>query len=223
MRAGVIFLGAASLLALPAPPAAAQPPLGSRLDPTPGAVRQPDARDPVTGRRVMRAFAACLMRNQPRIAAEILAQPYGTDEQAAVIQRRIAGTNDCWSAGGMDMAFDNRALAGALAEAGLQARYATADLSGATALTPDDVTRLGLAPRTGFEDLGICVARRAPAVVRAWALSEPGSEAETAARRAVIPEVGPCVNQGQPLRADLVGLRAILSFGLYRLLSTARP
>jgi len=57
----------------------------------------------------------------------------------------------------------------------------------------------------------------------AWALSEPGSEAETAARRTIIPLVGPCVNQGQPLRADVAGLRAILSSGLYRALRLTRP
>jgi hypothetical protein len=39
----------------------------------------------------------------------------------------------------------------------------------------------------------------------------------------VIPQVSPCVDEGQPLRADVVGLRAILSAGLYRALRLTRP
>jgi hypothetical protein len=200
----------------------AQPPLGSRLDPTPGAVRHQSSDDQITARRVMKTLAACLFRNNSRVAAEILAQPFGSAEKTAVIQRRVAGVHDCMGESGLTMGFDARALAGALSEVGLEARYATADLGRVTRLTADQITIFALAPRNGFEDHGLCVARRAPEAVRAWALSAPGSEAETAARRVVPPQVGPCVDQGQPLRADVVGLRAILSAGLYRALWLSR-
>lgn len=220
MRAGAIVLAAASLLAMPA---IAQPPLGSRLDPAPGAVRPQDSLDRVTGRRVMRTFAGCLLRNKPRIAAEIMAEPFGSETQAAVVQRRVAGINDCMGATGLSMGFSVRALAGALAEAELGNRFATTDLARVARLTGDDITVLSLTPRNGSEELGLCVVRRAPEAVRTWALSEPGSAAETAARRIAVDQVGPCVDQGQPLRADIDGLRAILSAALYRALWRTRP
>jgi len=219
IRSGILVL-AAGLLALPA---FAQPPLGSRLEPTPGAVRHQSSSDQVTARRVMRTLAACLVRNNWRVANEILAMPYGSAEQVDVINRRVAGVHDCMGESGLTVGFSAPILAGALSEAALQTRFGTADLGRLTRLSADEITILALTPRNGFEDLGLCVARRAPEAVRAWAASEPGSEAEALARRVVLPQVGPCVDQGQPLRADLAGLRAILSASLYRAVRLTRP
>jgi hypothetical protein len=218
MRAGAICFAAAGLLAMSA---AVQPPLGSRNDPVHGAGHAQPAGDQVNPRRGMRTFAACLLRNNSRVATDILLQPLSSGAQQAVIDRRVAGVHDCTGAG-IGTGFNALTLAGALAEAGLQARFADADLGRITALTPDTITLLNLNPRNGYEDLGLCVVRRAPEAVRAWALSEPGSAAEAAARSAVLPQIGPCVDQGQPLRADLVGLRAILSAALYRAMHVTR-
>lgn len=213
------LLVAAGLVALPA---AAQPPNASRIDPAPGALTARPAENSVAARLAMRTFAACLMRNNPRASAEILLQPYGSAEQQAVIERRVAGTHNCMRSE-MRLLFHPGALAGALSEAGLATRFASANLGRVTNLAADSITIFDLNPRNGLEELGLCVARRAPEAVRAWALSEPGSAAETNARRAVIPEISPCVDQGQPLHADVVGLRAILSAGLYRALWKTRP
>lgn len=219
MKCGALIVAAGAMLAMPA---AAQPPTGSLIGPAPGAVRSQPAGDQINARRVMRTFAACLMRNNSRIAGDILARPFGSDEQQEVIDRRVAGVHDCGGPG-MSLGFNARALAGALAEAGLMTRFGSTGLLRLTRLTADQITIINLNPRNGFEELGLCVVRRAPDAVRAWAVSEPGSDAEANARRTVIPEIGQCVDQGQPLRADVVGLRAILSVALYRALHLTRP
>src|SRR5205085_6050635 len=113
--------------------------------------------------------------NNPRVANEILLQAYGSPEQQAVINRRVAGVHDCMGEG-MSLGFHTGGLAGALSEAALERRFATADLARVRDLNADTIAIYALTPRNGFEDLGLCVARRAPEAVRTWALSEPGSE-----------------------------------------------
>ncbi|HTU12770.1 MAG TPA: hypothetical protein VMG08_17910 [Allosphingosinicella sp.] len=218
-----IRLGLAVPLCLAALPVAAQPQIGSRLEDRPGAVRAQRNDDQVTARRVMRTYAACLVRNRSRVASEISAATYGSEDQFRLIRRHLAGADDCMGASGLSMSVNPATLSGALAEVGLETRYASADLAPVTALSDEDIGRLNLTPRNGQEDLGLCVARRAPAAVRAWALTEPGSPEDNAAGRRVVPDVGPCVVQGQSLNANLVGLRAILAAGLYRALSAVRP
>lgn len=201
LKPGAIVLAAAGLLAAPA---AAQP-----ASQAPGAA-------------AVRGFAQCVARTRPRVAFQILAEPFGSDIQATVARRRLADGGGCPGGAGLAAGGDIRPLAGALAEASLRARFATTDLARVVRLTPDDIVILALEPRNGFEALGLCVARRAPEAVRTWALSEPGTEAELAARRIALDQVAPCVDQGQPMRTDVAGLRGILSAGLYRALQRSR-
>lgn len=211
MRLGVLILAAASLLATPA---VAQPAAS-------GAVQTQGTGSTVAARRALRIFAACVQGTRSSVATEILMQPFGSEQQRAVIERRMGSVRSCLRPG-METDFGAGALAGALAEAALQARYETTILRRVSDLSRDMITMRGLDPRSGYEELGLCVARRAPEAVRAWALSEPGSDAETTARHAVIPQVSPCVDQGQPVHADVVALRAILSTALYRALWLTR-
>jgi hypothetical protein len=215
----------ACLLALVAPlaAAAAEPEIGSRIDARPrGAVTPEEREDQATARRVMLTYAACLLRARPRTAAAVLAAPYGDEEQMNAIRRRVQGFDDCMGAG-MRMAFRPTTLAGALAEAGLRARFATADLAPVAALADEDVARLGLTPRNGYEELAACIARRDPQAVRALVLTEPATPEERVARRAVTPDIAPCVSQGQSLQVDMVGLRAMLAAALYRMLDALSP
>jgi len=216
----------ALMLALLAPlaAAAAQPEIGSRIDAGPrGAVTPQEREDQATARRVMQTYASCLLRARPRTAVAILAAPYAGEEQAAIVRRRVQGVEDCMGRGGQSMRFPPESLAGALAEAGIRARFATADLAPVAALADEEVARLGLTPRNGYEELAACIARRDPRGVRALVLAEPATAEERAARRPVVAHVGSCVNQGQSLRVDMVGLRAMVAVGLYRLLDGRSP
>ena len=215
----------ACMLILPAPlAAAAQPEIGSRIDAGPrGAVSPQEREDQATARRVMRTYAACLLEARPRTAVAILAAPYGGEEQAAIVRRRIQGVEDCMGRTGLSMRFAPESLAGALGEAGIRARFAAADLAAIAALADEDVARLGLTPRNGYEELAACIARRDPAAVRALVLTEPATPEERIARRPVMANVGGCVNQGQSLTFDMVGLRAMVAVALYRLLDGLSP
>jgi hypothetical protein len=199
-----MILGLAAAASLLVVPAAAQP-----------AASQDGAR------KALRTFAACLFEANSRVANDILLQPLASVPQQEVIDRRVAGVRECTSAG-TGVSYNALTLAGALSEAALERRSNSDDVAQIADLTQNAIALANLDPRNGYEELGLCVARRAPGAVRAWALSEPGSAAEAAARRIVVPQVRPCVNQGEPLRADYVGLRAILSAALYRALRLTR-
>ena len=54
-------------------------------------------------------------------------------------------------------------------------------------------------------------------------LTEPATPEERTARRPVMAHVGACVNQGQSLQVDQVGLRAMVAVALYRLLDGLSP
>ncbi|HYI47987.1 MAG TPA: hypothetical protein VEX35_05920 [Allosphingosinicella sp.] len=216
----------AAIIALPALPAAAgaEPEIGSRLESGPrGAVTPQEREDQATARRVMRTYAACLLDNRPRTAEAIVAAPYGGEEQAAIVRRRVQGAEDCMGRTGLSMRFPTESLAGAIGEAGIRARFSTADLAPVAALADEDVARLGLGPRNGYEDIAACIARRDPHAVRALVLTEPATAEERTARRPVMTQVGACVNQGQSLRVDQVGLRAMVAVALYRLLDGLSP
>jgi hypothetical protein len=124
---------------------------------------------------------------------------------------------------GLSLGFSPERLAGAIAEAGIRARFSTIDLAPVAALADEDVARMGLAPRNGYEELAACIARRDPRAVRALVRTEPATPDERVARRAVMVLVGPCVNQGQSLRVDMAGLRAMVAVALYRLLDGLSP
>jgi hypothetical protein len=216
----------ACMLALLAPLAAtaAQPEIGSRIDAGPrGAVTPQEREDQATARRVMRTYAACLLAARPRTAVAIVAAAYGSDEQAAIVRRRVQGVEDCMGRTGLSMRFPPETLAGALGEAGIRAHFTTADLAPVAALAEADVARLGLTPRNGYEEIAACIARRDPAAVRALVLTEPATPEERIARRPVVANVGACVNQGQSLSVDMGGLRAMVAVALYRLLDGLSP
>lgn len=174
----------AAMLVLLAPLAAtaAEPEIGSRIDHEPrGAVTPQERTDQATARRVMRTYAACLLGNRPRVAASLIAAPFGGEEQIAIALRRVRGVDDCMGRTGLAMRFPPESLVGGLAEAGLRARFATMDLAPVAALADADIARLGLTPRNGYEEIAICIARRDPQAVRTLVLTEPATPEERVA------------------------------------------
>lgn len=217
MKPGLGILGAVGMLAAAA--AVAEPEPGSRIDPTPGSVRPQNRTDAATGRRVLRTFAFCLARARPRVAEAALTAPYLSGEQGNIIRRSVGGVENCMGYSGLELGFQANALPGGLAEQALEGRLARAELGSVAQLTQADIERLGLVPRNGYEDLALCVVRRDPGAVKSFVTTEPATPAERAAFQSVLPNVGPCVNQGQGLRLDMPGLRAMVAVGLYRILT----
>lgn len=171
----------------------------------------------------IRAYAMCLARSRPRIAEDILALPYLSDDQTRRAAQRIAGLDSCLTS--TDLVAEARApsLLEGMAVQLLQARLAGASLSEVSALTDDQVIAHGLRPRNGYEDFSLCMVRGQPALVRGFVLATPGTPEAQAAFREVVPHVPDCVGQGQHLSLDQRGLRAVLAVGLYRTLESLRP
>lgn len=192
--------------------------------PPPGrAAGQSQRFDQRTARQVVQAFSTCLFSERRPLANLVLAAPYSSDRQVAVIRDAMQGEQDCLGRSGLAMAVSAPTLAGALAEAGVHARFAAADFSRVSALTDAEVARDGLMPRNGYEDLALCVVRAGPAAVKDFISTEPGSTFEQVAFHAVVPLVAPCVPQGQNLSLDMAGLRSVVAVGLYRTLDAITP
>ncbi len=170
-----------------------------------------------------RIYAMCLARSRPRVAEDILAMPYLSDEQTRRAAQRMGGLDTCLTS--TDLATESRApsLLEGMAVQLLPARLAGANLTEVSALTDDQVVARGLRPRNGYEDFSLCMVRGQPALVRGFVLAAPGSPEAQAAFREIVPHVPSCVGQGQHLSLDQRGLRAVLAVGLFRALDTLRP
>lgn len=170
-----------------------------------------------------RAYAMCLARSRPRIAEDILAMPYLSDDQTRRAAQRIGGLDTCLTSTDLVAAARAPSLLEGMAVQLLQARLSDASLSEVAALTDDQVVARGLRPRNGYEDFSLCMVRGQPALVRGFVLATPGTPQAQAAFQQVVPHVPDCVGQGQHLSLDQRGLRAVLAVGLYRALDTLRP
>jgi hypothetical protein len=200
-------------------PAAAwgDPPTGSRVDRTPGAVRTP-ANDEINSQQIMRTFAMCVARARPQLAAGVLALPYLSPEQSGRVHDRLGGSHDCMGRTAVDLSFRAPSILEGFAAQLVQQRFATADLGPVSAWTDEQVIARGLRPRNGYEDFSLCMVRTQPALIRAYVLTEPGSAEEQASYRQVLPHIGSCVAAGQTLSLDRRGVRSVLAVGLYRVL-----
>lgn len=201
----------------------AEPEPGSRIDVAPGSVRNQDDTSDASARRVARTFAACVARNRPRLADDVLALPSSSPEQLRRVSRSIGGEDDCMGYSTLQLRSSPRSLAGGMAEYALQGRLANVSLEPVITLTDEQIELRGLRPRNAYEDLALCIVRRDPALVRSFVLTEPATPAEQAAFRGLIVHVGPCVTEGQNLTLNVPGLRSILAVGLYRVLEALQP
>jgi len=183
----------------------------------------PAAADATVTRADARAYAMCLARSRPLVAADILALPYLSDEQTRRAAQRINGIDACLTDTDLAAAARAPSLLEGMAVELLQARLASASLGDVSALTDDQVIAHGLRPRNGYEDFSLCMVRGQPALVRGFVLAAPGTPQAAAAFREVVPHVPSCVGEGQHLSLDQRGLRAVLAVGLFRTLDTLRP
>jgi hypothetical protein len=183
---------------------------------------QPPAAGTTTANET-RAYAMCLARSRPRIAEDILAMPYLSDEQTRRAAQRIGGLDTCLTDTEVAAATRAPSLLEGMAVQLLQARLANANLADLSALTDDQITARGLQPRNGYEDFSLCMVRGQASLVRGFVLAAPGTPAAQAAFREIVPHVPSCVGAGQHLSLDQRGLRAVLAVGLYRTLDTLQP
>lgn len=212
-----IVLAVVAALVLPLPAAAQQ--TGTRLNRSAGQAKTANFRDPDSAVRIANQFAQCLARREVRTVKSALDLPLASNEQRRGLYRNVAQYDDClgnaneeWS----DLQTPPLLLAGGAAEYFVNTEYKSADLKALSNLSEEALAKSPLKPRTGLEDLGLCLVRRDPTAVRALLATKVTTKAEAAAARAMTPAVGACVAQGQSFSLATPSLRAVVAYAAYR-------
>jgi hypothetical protein len=170
-------------------------------------------------RRVMAAFARCILSRSRRDAEQFLgALPRSVD--ADRLASRIV-THECVGSGRLQ--FSSSLFRGALYEVLYLADFARrhpalADAPVVTYTSADPATltdhQRGWLALARFGD---CVVRALPAQARALVVSEVDSDSEQRAFAALMPALGGCLVQGSQLSFSRPMLRGVIAESLYRL------
>lgn len=162
--------------------------------------------------RILHRFSQCVAQRQPGRARAILAADYRTPAFDRRI-RHLAQVN--WScAPDGALLFGQLLFAGGLAEELLLERVGRGDLAPLVAFDP---AAPPIEARGETELMSLCTVRAAPAEVAALLATEPATEGEMAALRAIMPRLHQCLAAGASVRTNRIALRALLALAAYRL------
>jgi hypothetical protein len=163
-------------------------------------------------------FAACVVDESPREAERTLALDPGSGAYGRAVQSMASGHEACTP--GEHLHFDDMLLAGGMAEHLLTTRAAAAPLAPLLAYDP----AAPLLRARGETDLtALCTVRKDPDAVAALFATEPASEAEDRAERAIGPSLVACVKAGQTIRLNRPALRAMLALAGWRIVEARDP
>ncbi|MDB5692272.1 MAG: hypothetical protein JWO81_1335 [Alphaproteobacteria bacterium] len=162
----------------------------------------------------MHNFAACAVDRTPHGAEALLALDYRTREYRETLSRFAKGHEDC--APGSELAFSGIFFAGGIAERLLHNK---GDAATVARLLAYDPARPALRARDENELTALCMDRQAPDQATALFATDPGSDAETAAFRALGPTLVSCVRAGRTVKLERPVLRAMLALAAWRLVS----
>lgn len=193
--------------------------VGSHIRRSTDAPRNLINNDPESAERAANYFARCVAERRGRLARNLLAMEYRAEDQMRRAERLISGREECMDDIGFQLRADGATIIGGMAEYYVRMADAEAELALVSGLTDERIAELNLAPRNGFEHLGLCVARRDPIAVSAFVSTEPRSEEEGEALQQVVPHLGPCVLDGETVRLDRRTVRSVTAVGLYRALA----
>jgi hypothetical protein len=171
---------------------------------------QPDGPTIVAAHR----FAACVADESPREAERALAIDPGSGAYGRAVQGMASGHEACTT--GKHLQFDDMLLAGGMAEHLLQARAGSAPLAPLFAYDPAAPL---LRARDETDLTALCTIRKDPDAVAALFATEPASEAEDRAERAIGPSLVACVKAGQTIRLNRPALRAMLALAGWRIVA----
>ncbi|KRC82050.1 hypothetical protein [Sphingomonas sp. Root241] len=212
------LIGAAALIScVVISPAAAQK-TGTRLDQNRGAVGSISKLDKKSAIRATHAFGQCIAYRETKKAQRSLELPFASAEQLKVLNEATNSFDACL---GTSPEFDLLSFppvlfAGSAAEYFVRLKYAKSDLGGLAGITDEALDKTEFRPRNALEDLGMCVVRRNPGNARALVLTRPTETEEAEALKILLPDIGPCVFEGQQVSLNTPNLRAIIAYALYR-------
>lgn len=166
--------------------------------------------DSTADRAAVRAFSKCLARQRPRWARDVLAQPYLSKGQTALLETIGIGNDNCSGSGSKEMTLRHTSIVAGLAEQ----------------LITEDLVQVGMKrvsaelnripSRNTSEDFALCIVARRSKVAQDLVMSSPGSDAERVAGEQLALGVESCTNPGESGKVDLQSLRALAATALYR-------
>jgi hypothetical protein len=204
-------------------PAAAEPPLGSRLG---DRMRPGRAEDAATAARRGHAFAACMSNKRPIHARRLLAQ---TDQKGyeKAYKSLVSGEIECFTTAfddathvteGWKLTIPPAVLRGLIAE-----HLIKRDMASFAALPPLPRQMVYVRPwyagttrYDAVDEMATCASETAPAETMALLRTVAYSAAEQAAIGTLAPALGPCLRAGFQLDANRQALRAALAEALYQ-------
>jgi hypothetical protein len=195
---------------------------GSILLPPAGAVRAPDGNSSGEARRLVRSFAACFARAQATVSQALVRAPFGGDEQIRGTTRALESEQRCLDDPTIRVSLDGRRFVGYLSEYFLTGQLAQDDLTGLVNLPNEQLQPLNLMPRNPTEDFALCVVRRDPQGVRTFVSTNPATDEERGAARALMTHLQGCLPAGSTISLTTGELRGYLAPSLYRALMAMR-
>jgi hypothetical protein len=164
---------------------------------------------------VLNAFARCIAETRPDVADRILAAPFLSPEQEALMNEEFAGPQEC---GALASALDERPVAGIV---GGMAEEIYLSRNGQTRVADVIARGFTVVPRSPSETLALCVVRSNPKAARAVVEAKPTSAGEAKAITALVPNFSPCMPKGVTMALNKSTVRTLAAVGLY--LSAERP
>lgn len=213
----ITFAFSATLIATPV----ASQQTGTRLDRHRDASPSVSKLDPSSAIRVANAFGQCVAQRAGKGMRKALDLPYTSPEQGKAVRRYTDQFDSCL---GNAIDFDQLnlsqvLLSGTAAEFFVRGELSRVDLTPIAGMTDAVLQKTDYRARTTLEDLGLCIVRRNPARARTFVTTRIASDEEIVAFKAIAPDVGPCVMQGENLTLNRPNLRAVIAYALYRVSS----
>jgi hypothetical protein len=165
-------------------------------------------------------YAACIADTTPKGAEELLALDYGSSAYHKKLQALGKGHADGRCMAGNMIRSSQALLAGGMAERLLVKHSDRARFTAAVAADGDKPL---VGAHDPLEDAAVCVIRADPAGSWAVLATDPTSDAELAALKAVSPSLPKCVPTGRKVVLNRPGLRAVLALAAYHMTQPASP
>jgi hypothetical protein len=162
--------------------------------------------------RALHDFARCVARNHwsRGRARQLLLMDDRTDDYRAALRALAVEHGECVAPNHI-LSFNLLLFAGGIAEAVLPQDR---DLA---VLVAYDPARPPIRSRDEIEVMSLCTVRAAPAGIRALLATVPASAEESAALRALAPQLGQCLRVGARTRLNRLEIRALLALAAWRL------
>jgi hypothetical protein len=217
-RFQLFLIGFAAPLLLGAGDPAREAPMGSRISkPAIGEIPRGSYSDEERGRITLGGFARCALGNNPKRLAAVLARPADDTESSLV----NSVSSDCLADG--TLRFNTLLYRGALFVELLNVRERREESGSDLPFAPLELDQ-PLPPEAGemaranyyLMAMAECLYRSDPVSVRTIARGQIGSDAEKAAFKALIPQLGACVPAGQTLSLSRTIIAYTLSEFMFR-------